>query len=351
MYGLAPRDEVSSSDLNSEAAQLIAIGFTTCGNVVAAGVPPSEGPVIFLAAASTEENRVVHAAGSGSETKSDSVLVHVVRRSGSGPTTLALGVKRSAEVTLAPGETVPAGIAPFESHAGFWIVNAGETSASLDLTMSAPPSQGSLALSPNEGIFIAPYTGPRVPDFSLSIENLSTSSPATIDIQEMGYFYSLALDDAPTGSNSFDAILRRVGDAGDLIKLQAIGLDPNPGSEVTIVVSAPGVPTGVEPPEWPPDARTDLAAMTRVIASPNPFRDRAVISLDLHRQGSVEAEFFDVTGRRVRSISQAHAAPGRLGIEWNGAGDRDEPLAAGVYFYRLTLDGKVGPRGKLTLVR
>jgi len=54
---------------------------------------------------------------------------------------------------------------------------------------------------------------------------------------------------------------------------------------------------------------------------------------------NAQIEVFDVNGRRVRSGS-AHLAAGWQDMEFDGRDDHNQPLATGVYFYRLRAAGE-----------
>ncbi len=69
---------------------------------------------------------------------------------------------------------------------------------------------------------------------------------------------------------------------------------------------------------------------------PNPIRERATLSWSLAESGLLKVGIYDVNGRRVRSLvhdPEAQAGTHHLMIERRDA--RGEPIAAGVYFYRI----------------
>jgi hypothetical protein len=67
--------------------------------------------------------------------------------------------------------------------------------------------------------------------------------------------------------------------------------------------------------------------------SPNPFSQSAVISFGLPRDGLVEIDLLDVSGKFVANIERAHYTAGYKTFEWNNKGG----VGAGVYFIRLSL--------------
>jgi serine protease AprX len=61
-------------------------------------------------------------------------------------------------------------------------------------------------------------------------------------------------------------------------------------------------------------------------------------------------EIFDVRGARVATLAEGIESPGEYTARWNGRNDRGDPVASGVYFYRLRASGQVLTR-KLVLIR
>lgn len=72
---------------------------------------------------------------------------------------------------------------------------------------------------------------------------------------------------------------------------------------------------------------------------PNPFNPQVTLSFELPRHTDVVVlEFFDVAGRRVRSLSASSLAPGAHEFTWNGTDDAGQRLSSGLYFARLRAD-------------
>lgn len=106
---------------------------------------------------------------------------------------------------------------------------------------------------------------------------------------------------------------------------------------------------------WVVEARSTYADRTPVIATtnawigefgttsaqfqgtfPNPFLDQVSLRLSFPSgtSGLVEAEVFDLSGRRVRTVVEQHAG-GPVDVVWDGRDDRGNELGSGVYFYRV----------------
>lgn len=78
---------------------------------------------------------------------------------------------------------------------------------------------------------------------------------------------------------------------------------------------------------------------------PNPFNPRTNIDFELPRSAFVELEVFDITGRKVQTLTREFYRLGSYSIPFNAAG-----LSSGIYIYRLRIDEVVLTR-KMTLVK
>lgn len=85
---------------------------------------------------------------------------------------------------------------------------------------------------------------------------------------------------------------------------------------------------------------------------PNPCnpRTRLAFALPAGPDRPVRLTLFDVRGRRVRGLVDRELGPGRYEVDWHGDDDRGQPVASGVYLYRLEAGPDVTQR-KLLLLR
>jgi len=95
---------------------------------------------------------------------------------------------------------------------------------------------------------------------------------------------------------------------------------------------------GMVPP-YPVDARTQPS--DRLAQNyPNPFNPSTVIEYSIKEPSHVRLAVYDVSGRLVRVLvdgDQRAAGSGYRAV-WDGTGAHGEPVASGVYFYRLTTE-------------
>ena len=83
---------------------------------------------------------------------------------------------------------------------------------------------------------------------------------------------------------------------------------------------------------------------------PNPFNSDTVIEYPLPQPGEMQLEVYDLAGQRVTTLASGSRAAGSYSVAWDGSGDDSQPVASGVYLYRLQT--KVGlETRKLILLR
>ena len=71
---------------------------------------------------------------------------------------------------------------------------------------------------------------------------------------------------------------------------------------------------------------------------PNPFNPRTSIRFYLPERGSVELEVYDVSGALVRRLASGHFDSGSHTVDWDGTDAHGQPVASGMYVYRLVTD-------------
>ena len=75
---------------------------------------------------------------------------------------------------------------------------------------------------------------------------------------------------------------------------------------------------------------------------PNPFNPAVVIPLDLATDAAqMSLTVYDVLGRRVRQLWQGPLGAGSHRFSWDGRDEANKAVAAGVYLYRVEVDGQV----------
>ena len=83
---------------------------------------------------------------------------------------------------------------------------------------------------------------------------------------------------------------------------------------------------------------------------PNPFNPTTTIDFKVASAANVNISVFNVLGQRVRNLVDQDLAAGSYSTTWDGRDDSSQPLASGVYFYRLQSGSYVESR-KMTLLK
>jgi hypothetical protein len=81
-----------------------------------------------------------------------------------------------------------------------------------------------------------------------------------------------------------------------------------------------------------------ITALTVLPNHPNPFNMETELEIGLPEAGAIRLEVYDVAGRRVRTMEIA-GVKGWQKVAFSGFNNRGEPLASGVYFYRVKASG------------
>jgi len=99
-------------------------------------------------------------------------------------------------------------------------------------------------------------------------------------------------------------------------------------------------------------AEGSLAILNRLEQNaPNPFNPTTTIRFAVGRPGAhVSLAIYDVTGRRVAGLLDGPMTAGEHFVRWDGKDDSGRPVASGVYFCRLSIEGWKSAR-KMVLLK
>ena len=73
---------------------------------------------------------------------------------------------------------------------------------------------------------------------------------------------------------------------------------------------------------------------------PNPFNPTTTLRYKLEQPGHVRLSIFDIAGREVMRVMDQYQVGGIYSVAWNGKDEAGQPLASGVYFANLNVNGK-----------
>lgn len=84
---------------------------------------------------------------------------------------------------------------------------------------------------------------------------------------------------------------------------------------------------------------------------PNPFGSGTTVEYRLANDAAVDLSIYDATGKRVRTLTKVRMPSGPHAMFWDGRNDAGRKLGSGVYFIKLSVDGKLAGTKRATLVR
>jgi hypothetical protein len=170
----------------------------------------------------------------------------------------------------------------------------------------------------------------RIGNISGSIVTFGPSIPIsdTPSLPEFGrdsMINSVYMGDYNTACATPDGVFHLVwADNRDDLPGGAPRKDPNVYYD-KIVPGVTGVPEGSSPLA----VRFDSAA-------PNPFQGMTMLAFDQTSEADVTLAVYSPTGALLKTIARGHWPAGRHQVAWSGDGTGGRPLAAGVYFIRIT---------------
>ena len=82
---------------------------------------------------------------------------------------------------------------------------------------------------------------------------------------------------------------------------------------------------------------------------PNPFNPATIIPYELAATSPVKLEVFNTLGQRIVTLVDGNQEAGSYQAQWDGTDAAGHAVAAGLYFYRLTVDGE-SQTGRMVLV-
>ena len=127
------------------------------------------------------------------------------------------------------------------------------------------------------------------------------------------------------------------GDVDSDGALDLVVLDPLLGGVHVLKSSLGEQPTAVQTPTTVRPAQYRLGD-----SYPNPFNPQMVIPLDLATdQKKVSLALYDVLGRRVRQLWDGSLRAGSHRFVWDGRDEEGKGVAAGVYIYKVEVDGQI----------
>lgn len=71
---------------------------------------------------------------------------------------------------------------------------------------------------------------------------------------------------------------------------------------------------------------------------PNPFNPTTNIKFTLNKKGKVNLSIYNILGQHVKTLINRELLSGEHTVEWNAKDDLGNPVASGIFFYKLSFD-------------
>ena len=84
---------------------------------------------------------------------------------------------------------------------------------------------------------------------------------------------------------------------------------------------------------------------------PNPFNPKTEISFQISEVSNVTVDIYNVRGEKVKSLVNDILTPATYSYIWDGTDNQQNSVGSGVYFYTLSLDGKIVGQQKMVLMK
>jgi len=171
-------------------------------------------------------------------------------------------------------------------------------------------------LSDSSGIFLVPNMDPEIQDVVLSLRMSGTVTP-------LASFFRYDNNSTVVGQFTYPLEMQNELDSLTITAADNVVDPTNPGqnrTRVTVLLQA---------------QLTHTLELTDCLVYPNPTTGPARFTFELNRSALVSVKVFTVAGRLVRVLQPAPCGFGYNQLEWDGLDKDGQPLANGVYLYKL----------------
>ena len=83
---------------------------------------------------------------------------------------------------------------------------------------------------------------------------------------------------------------------------------------------------------------------------PNPFNPETTISFFVDTNSEVAIEIYDIKGRKVKTLVRDNYSRGNHNVVWNGTNEEGNPVASGIYLYKMR-NGSFSKSRKMILLK
>ena len=84
---------------------------------------------------------------------------------------------------------------------------------------------------------------------------------------------------------------------------------------------------------------------------PNPFNPSTMIEFSIKNDSRVELSVYNIKGQKVKTLANNEFERGNHSIIWNGDDESNKFVSSGLYYYKLTVNGKIRAAKKCMLLK
>ena len=84
---------------------------------------------------------------------------------------------------------------------------------------------------------------------------------------------------------------------------------------------------------------------------PNPFNPITAIEFSIQNDSKVDLSIFNIKGQKIKALAQNQYTKGSHSIIWNGVDESNNPVSSGIYYYKLSVNGKIEVVKKCLLLK
>ncbi len=84
---------------------------------------------------------------------------------------------------------------------------------------------------------------------------------------------------------------------------------------------------------------------------PNPFNPTTTIEFSIQNDSNIELSIYNIKGQKIKQLLNDHKSPGNHSIVWDGDDNNKKPVSSGIYYYKLSINGKTVAVTKCLLLK
>jgi len=97
--------------------------------------------------------------------------------------------------------------------------------------------------------------------------------------------------------------------------------------------------------------QNNLIIQTTLTNHPNPFNPSTTIDFSIKEDSDIGISIFNIKGQKIKTLANNQFAKGTHSFIWNGNDETGESVSSGVYYYKLSINGKTEAVRKCLLLK